>query len=107
MRKTAILLLAATLISGCQFDFDFPNHQEPITNVFSGIPQKDIDEYFSTMAIASFGHGFFFARTKPSQKQFTEEINQIEVDRKIGLRVWSNKYRRNHNLPPLPEELQQ
>ena len=106
MRKTAILLLAATLITGCKFEFDLPKREEQIVNVFSGLPQKEVDEAFAGFCMIAFGEGYFFAKRSHTNQQFNEKLAELQKRAKESIRKRSVVYRQKNNLPPLPEELQ-
>ena len=106
MRKTAILLLAATLITGCKFEFDLPKQEEQIVNVYSGIPQKEVDDSVAGYCMIAFAEGYFFAKRSHTNQQFKEKLAEIEANAKRSIRKRSSGFRQKNNLPPLPEELQ-
>lgn len=106
MRKTAILLLAATLFTGCKFEYDLPKQEKPVTNVFSGLPQEEIDETVASLCLITFGEGLLFGKMRHTTAEFNEKMAEIEKQAKESIRKRSSSFRQKNNLPPLPEELQ-
>lgn len=105
MRKTAILLLAATLITGCKFEFDLPKQEKPVVNVFSGLPQEEIDETVASLCLIAFGEGFLFGKRHTTKAEFNEKMAEIEKQAKEAIRKRSASFRQKNDLPPLPEDL--